>query len=937
MPVNTNFKKSVLCSSMHAILCWNMPKNIGLGLFLGFVASSSFAESIPAANTVQQATGEINTATIQTPVAEEAQSLEAEIKQLAAAQGKDSAEELQKIEEAMQQAQAPEVDSLQMLQQQQQAGMTFPEFQPIEFEDLEDLPVAPVDQNLANEIFQVAEQAKQEAMLDRNGQVPETLVQDATQEELLQINQAPVNVDALMSSIQADSKIVVEANPADSTMTELGWMTQAENADQPGFFRRLLHKVRPPRELNTAKVPRISADVVISANSAQNGTQNAIGEVSPEAYRTAVDNLSANIKAKLSSFTQESFADFPAALPQLRTLSNQAAQAVGFYNAEFKFEKLSDSRVRVNVVPNPPVAIKQQNIEFTGEGQYEAQFQVIGVLPDQEVDDVFNHGLYEQTKKRITDAATDNGYFDSYWRLHDVKVAQPQNTADINLRYETGERYKLGAVEFRMSDPNQEFPLDMDILQSMVTWQENADYTFWRVNGLANNLTNSRYFNYTLVDTIRPDPVEHPLELPPDIQALVDQQKLSLGDATVADKKQVASSQEVTQSVVNEAEFAGTEEGSANENLRTLQVQQENKQTEEERFKEQARIDKKIPVIVTLNADRLNSAEVGTGYGTDTGVRLRGQYRRAIVNKRGHSFDANLELSEIRQAIDGRYNIPYNHPLNDYVALVGGYEREERDDVAQGSGLLIESAVAGADRVIKNPMGSWQHTFGLRYRLDRLTETGDVFLDNVPDAFIANGDVEQQSLLLGYEISRTDSNRRVNPSKGFRQIYKVELGSESLLSDADLAIFNAGWRFIYSMGENDNHQFVGRSDLGYIYTEDFNKVPYNLRYFTGGDQSLRGFDYKSLAPQIDGFKIGGQALAVGSLEYNYQFKEGWRAAVFSDFGNAYDTDFSNDTEYSVGLGVRWASPIGPIRIDVASGISDDNHPIRLHFFIGSQL
>lgn len=937
MPVNTNFKKSVLCSSMHAILCWNMPKNIGLGLFLGFVASSSFAESIPAANTVQQATGEINTATIQTPVAEEAQSLEAEIKQLAAAQGKDSAEELQKIEEAMQQAQAPEVDSLQMLQQQQQAGMTFPEFQPIEFEDLEDLPVAPVDQNLANEIFQVAEQAKQEAMLDRNGQVPETLVQDATQEELLQINQAPVNVDALMSSIQADSKIVVEANPADSTMTELGWMTQAENADQPGFFRRLLHKVRPPRELNTAKVPRISADVVISANSAQNGTQNAIGEVSPEAYRTAVDNLSANIKAKLSSFTQESFADFPVALPQLRTLSNQAAQAVGFYNAEFKFEKLSDSRVRVNVVPNPPVAIKQQNIEFTGEGQYEAQFQVIGVLPDQEVDDVFNHGLYEQTKKRITDAATDNGYFDSYWRLHDVKVAQPQNTADINLRYETGERYKLGAVEFRMSDPNQEFPLDMDILQSMVTWQENADYTFWRVNGLANNLTNSRYFNYTLVDTIRPDPVEHPLELPPDIQALVDQQKLSLGDATVADKKQVASSQEVTQSVVNEAEFAGTEEGPANENLRTLQVQQENKQTEEERFKEQARIDKKIPVIVTLNADRLNSAEVGTGYGTDTGVRLRGQYRRAIVNKRGHSFDANLELSEIRQAIDGRYNIPYNHPLNDYVALVGGYEREERDDVAQGSGLLIESAVAGADRVIKNPMGSWQHTFGLRYRLDRLTETGDVFLDNVPDAFIANGDVEQQSLLLGYEISRTDSNRRVNPSKGFRQIYKVELGSESLLSDADLAIFNAGWRFIYSMGENDNHQFVGRSDLGYIYTEDFKKVPYNLRYFTGGDQSLRGFDYKSLAPQIDGFKIGGQALAVGSLEYNYQFKEGWRAAVFSDFGNAYDTDFSNDTEYSVGLGVRWASPIGPIRIDVASGISDDNHPIRLHFFIGSQL
>ncbi|MDD4853724.1 autotransporter assembly complex protein TamA [Acinetobacter towneri] len=934
MLVNTNFKKSVLCSSMHAILCWNMPKKLGLSLFLGLVASSSFAESLKVSNSNTQLAE--NPTSLQTPTTEEAQNLAEEIKQLAAAQGKDSAQDLQKIEEALEQAQTPEFNSLEMLQQQQQAGASFAEFQPIEFEDLEDLPIAPVDQGLANEIFQVAEQAKQEAMLDRNGQVPETLVQDATQQELLQIDQAPVNVDQLITNIQADSNFVVEANPNDTLMTELGWMTQVENADKPGFFRRLLYKVRPPRELNTAKVPRISADVVITANGA-NGTQNSIGEVSPDAYRTAVDHLSANIKAKLSSFTQESFADFPSALPQLRTLSNQAAQAVGFYNAEFKFEKLSDSRVRVQVVPNPPVAIKQQNIEFTGEGQYEAQFQVIGVLPDQEVDDVFNHGLYEQTKKRITDAASDNGYFDSYWRLHDVKVAQPQNTADINLRYETGERYKLGNVEFRMSDPNQEFPLDMDILQSMVTWQDNADYTFWRVNGLANNLTNSRYFNYTLVDTIRPDPVEYPLELPPDIQALVDQQKLSVYDATVVDQKRVVSSQEVTQSVVNEAEFAGTEEGASNDKLRMLQAQQEDKQSEEERLKQQARIDKKIPVIVTLNADRLNSAEVGAGYGTDTGVRLRGQYRRAIVNKRGHSFDANLELSQIRQAIDGRYNIPYNHPLNDYVALVGGYEREERDDVAQGGGLMIESAVAGVDRVIKNPMGSWQHTFGLRYRLDRLTEDGTVFLEKVPDAFIANGDVEQQSLLLGYEVSRTDSNRRVNPSKGFRQIYKIELGSESLLSDADLAILNAGWRFIYSLGENDDHQFVGRSDLGYIYTEDFNKVPYNLRYFTGGDQSLRGFDYKSLTPQIEGFKIGGQALAVGSLEYNFQFKEGWRAAVFSDFGNAYDKDFSNDTEYSVGLGVRWASPIGPIRIDVASGISDDNHPIRLHFFIGSQL
>jgi translocation and assembly module TamA len=125
---------------------------------------------------------------------------------------------------------------------------------------------------------------------------------------------------------------------------------------------------------------------------------------------------------------------------------------------------------------------------------------------------------------------------------------------------------------------------------------------------------------------------------------------------------------------------------------------------------------------VTLNADRLNSLETGIGYGTDTGARIRSQYRRAIVNKYGHAFDANIELSQIRQSIDGRYSIPYKHPLNDYINLVGGYEREERDDIGPDINLLVESAVIGGERIIKNPLGDWQHTMGFRYRLDRLTK-----------------------------------------------------------------------------------------------------------------------------------------------------------------------------------------------------------------------
>lgn len=819
----------------------------------------------------------------------------------------------------------PQQDSLLALKQQEQSVNQINELKPIQLDDnLENLPVIPVDQAMTNEIFRVAEDAKNEAQIYRDSlsKSPELIVNDISQPELLEITKAPVDINQLIQEIQTDSKIVVEANAAGRTLPEFQNQNE-QQTEKVGFFRKIWNRFHPENLLSAEKIPRISAEVT-----------------------GAPPVLATNIKAKLSSFTQESFEDFNIALPQLRVLTNQAAQAVGYYNATYKFERVSDNKVKVIVTPNEPVHIKDQNIEFSGAGENLPQFQVLRLVPEQDKGDIFNHGKYETTKNKIVNTASDNGFFDSYWRMHDAKISQPEKVAEINLKYETGERYELKQVEYRMSDPSKPLPLTQKVLDSLAPWKEGDDYAFWRVNALANNLTNTRYFNYTLVDTIKPDPVQSPLELAPDLQALVDQQKVQqsqlMNSQQRADlaRQKVTSSQEVTQDIVDESQFSGGQAPQAYALARTMPLtpEHENDDDERQKLEEQTRIEKKIPVVVTLNADRLNSLETGIGYGTDTGARIRSQYRRAIVNKYGHAFDANVEVSQIRQSIDGRYSIPYKHPLNDYFNLVGGYEREERNDIGPDINLLVESAVLGGERVIKNPLGDWQHTIGVRYRLDRLTQKGDIDINELPDAFKVSGiDSEQESLLFGYEISKTNSNSRLNPTIGFKQTYKLEMGTESLLSNANMAILTGGWRFIYSLGENENHQFVGRADTSYIFTDDFNKVPYNLRFFTGGDQSLRGFDYKSLSPEENGFKIGGQALGVGSLEYNYQFKDGWRAAIFSDFGNAYDKQFSNPTEYSMGVGIRWRSPIGPIRLDVASGISNDNNPIRLHFFIGSQL
>ena len=897
MLATIKFKQSTLAQSVRFILnVQDFNKRFYTGMLLGLCVSASHAQEIDST---------------QTDVSKTTQSVPPQAS-VTSEQNNVSTLPSNSINSSVQQ------DSLAVLQQQEQSSKSIAEFKPIEFDDLGNLPETTVDASMANEIFKVAEEAKAEAQAFRSktSPLPESQVTIPPAQDIAQINQAPINIDNLMQQIQSESQINVQANTAGQT---LDLQQQHEPEKKKGFFQRILQKIRPNNDLNAIAVPRISADV-----------------------KGAPTELANNIKAKLSSYSQEAFQDFNASLPQLRTLSTQAAQAVGYYNAEFKFEKLNDSKVLVNITPHDPVKIEQQNIDFSGEGANLPQFQVIRLVPEQDVGDILNHGKYEETKTRIATAASDNGFFDSYWRLHDVRVNQPQNTADVNLKYETGDRYKLGNVEFRMSDPSKKIPLDMDVLLSMTPWKDGDDYTFWRVNSLANNLTNSRYFNYTLVDTIKPDPIQKPLELPPDLQALVDQQNSQQAQDTANQQQanaKVVSAKEVTQNVIDEKEFAGTQESAKqNPTLRAEQSQQQEQESERNKLERQAREDKKVPVIVTLNADRLNSIETGFGYGTDTGFRVRGQYRRSIVNSRGHSFDANMEVSQIRQAIDTRYNIPYKHPLNDYISIIGGFEREVDDNIGQNITLETQSAVIGAERIIKNPLGGWQHTYGVRYRLDELNQRGVVDASNLPDAFkVPGSDSNQQALLFGYTLSKTSSNNNINPTRGFKQTYKLQVASDSVASDANMIIPTAGWRFIYSLGENDDHQFVGRTDLGYIFTDEFQKVPYNIRYFAGGDDSIRGFDYKSLAPEQFGYKIGGQALAVGSLEYNYQFKEGWRAAIFSDFGNAYDKDFNTPTAYSVGVGIRWKSPVGPIRIDVASGISDDNHPIRLHFFIGPQL
>jgi translocation and assembly module TamA len=123
--------------------------------------------------------------------------------------------------------------------------------------------------------------------------------------------------------------------------------------------------------------------------------------------------------------------------------------------------------------------------------------------------------------------------------------------------------------------------------------------------------------------------------------------------------------------------------------------------------------------------------------------------------------------------------------------------------------------------------------------------------------------------------------------------------------------------------------------MGQVYLGANMVVPEALKWRAGGDESVRGYSYRSLGPLVDGALGSGTALFTGSVELARPFLDSMPSlwgAVFVDAGNAADNFGSIRPVYGTGVGVRWRSPVGPLRLDWAYG--SETHKGRIHFSVG---
>lgn len=320
-----------------------------------------------------------------------------------------------------------------------------------------------------------------------------------------------------------------------------------------------------------------------------------------------------------------------------------------------------------------------------------------------------------------------------------------------------------------------------------------------------------------------------------------------------------------------------------------------------------------IPISVKLTPRKRHRYSLGLGYGTDTGARTKFVWEIPRFNKSGHRLKTEASVSELGYSVGTQYRVPMRNPRTDQMIYSAGVVNEKTS--------TSDSTISNVGASYNYNRGFWRKSIALNYQ---------------HEDFIVGADQGLSKLLIpSINLSRTWGNNVIYTLDGLRFDIGLRGASNKVLSDNSFTQLQSGIKAISSLGQN--HRIITRGRLGTTWTDEFNQLPSSVRFFAGGAQSVRGYSYQTLGPvDSSGKVVGGRHLMVGSVEFEHSLNDKWGLALFYDAGNAFD-HIDDKLKHGAGIGFRWKSPIGPVRIDFASAISQPDKPWRVHINIGPDL
>ncbi len=325
-----------------------------------------------------------------------------------------------------------------------------------------------------------------------------------------------------------------------------------------------------------------------------------------------------------------------------------------------------------------------------------------------------------------------------------------------------------------------------------------------------------------------------------------------------------------------------------------------------------------VPVDITLTQGKRSLYRAGVSYGTDSGGGITLGLDRRWVNDRGHKLSAALEYAQRREVLATQYRIPAFAWLEGWYTFEADL-REETDAQALGFRRLSLSTQRSG-RINDD----WLLIAGLWLQREQTKFDG------------ISGD---RTTVL-YPGLIAEYNRRdepVYPRNALSARFELRGGPIRFL-DQTFSFTQAQASALWVRGVGENNRLLVRAAIGAIETTAFEQLPASLRFYAGGDRSVRGYGYREIGPRFEGDIVtGAPYLLTAGIEFERMFSQSWGGAAFIDTGDAFAGREAFDLRRGVGVGVRWRSPIGPIGLDIAKGLDNPDRSWRLHFGIGVHL
>lgn len=309
-----------------------------------------------------------------------------------------------------------------------------------------------------------------------------------------------------------------------------------------------------------------------------------------------------------------------------------------------------------------------------------------------------------------------------------------------------------------------------------------------------------------------------------------------------------------------------------------------------------------LPVTFMLTPRSSQQYTAGIGYGTDVGIRGTLGWESRYLNKEGHRFSVLSQLSKIQNSLQTTYTIPGKHPNTDNYNINFAIVRKKLSQVTTNTQQLGLGSIG--------QWKGWKRNLFLNYQIERFN-------------YLNRPKTNSHLLTPGLNLSYSKFDNPLFAHHGYQLNFRLQGANQNILSNTSFLQTEIQGKYILSW--DDKSRLLFRGDVGYTLTSNLANFPPSLLFYAGGSQSVRGYAYQSLGPA--------PYLVTGSIEYQHKLINNFYGAIFFDAGNAVN-NFPIHLQKGSGLGLVWASPLGPMEVTLGKALDLPGHPVKFQFTMG---